>query len=129
MFGKRPQYAWVIPVGNKVTYCITVPVVSRVSHFVLYGVRSWYLSKIKSPVSFNKECLVKGLNMPGSFPWGIRSRIALQSQLSLECPTLSYMVCGVGICPKLSNYQFTKFDTTHSICSCVCVCICIACLN
>lgn len=41
--------------------------------------------------------------MPGSFPWGIRSRIALQSQLSLECPTLSYMVCGVGICPKLST--------------------------
>lgn len=38
-----PQYAWVIPVGIKVTYCITVPVVSRVSHFVLYGVRSWYL--------------------------------------------------------------------------------------
>ena len=36
-------------------------------------------------------------------PVGIRSRIALQSQSSLECPTLSYMVCGVGICPKLST--------------------------
>ena len=49
------------------------------------------LSKIKSPVSFNKNCLVKGLNIPGSFPWGMRSRIAVQSQSSLECPTLSYI--------------------------------------
>lgn len=48
-----PQYAWVIPVGNKVTYCITVLVVSRVSHFVLYGVGSWYL-----PQNYQRKLVV-----------------------------------------------------------------------
>ena len=66
-----PQYAWVIPVGNKVTYCITVPVVSRVSHFVLYGVRSWYLpQKLSTEISCG-EIIINLQNLTQPIPFAV----------------------------------------------------------
>ena len=54
------------------------------------------LSTIKTPPNIGKSCLVQGFNMLGPHPWGIKSRIGVETQPGGPC-TSPYFVRGVGI--------------------------------
>ncbi|XP_022786752.1 uncharacterized skeletal organic matrix protein 5-like [Stylophora pistillata] len=53
------------------------------------------MSSITTPINIDKSCLEKGLNMHGSSPWMIKSRVGVASRPK-KC-ALPYMVRGVGI--------------------------------